>query len=363
MNISEQKRFKNVEEFLEETKNIETATRRNLHKARALQIKGIKKLTAEQLVKNYNMSMDLAEEAKRHCSYIVKIGTRWFPLSSLSKASLQERAGVAGQALDKLRPEQYSRVLNTCLKTTSEKSTIVFYNDVVLAFLSQNYKILKIDEIYSAVDDKIKSLNGKFVSGETDIETVSALYKLPLAVTQGYKHIIPDTAVPVVSVRTSNIGLSGANIFPLFEYKNSYVQIGDPLLLQHKGNATIDLFKENIDQIYALYQKSLKAINDLKSIRIDNPLDCLINVAQQIKIPKKYLSSLLVDFQVSMKEVVATTAYDVYNALLEAIFYAKEDGKNDKQISNLRENLARVIKFNWKSYDYKSIDYIQGRFF
>lgn len=327
----------NSEDFIEELKKIEKNTRRSKNVVRSLRITPIK-------TKEFSSSSS---------GYIATLGRQIYPVNEIALSSLEERATIGGAALRKLRPGQYSKIINSCLKTipSKSKSIIVLYDNEILAFLSDGYKILPVDEIFSLVDEELVARGGKFVVGSADAYSVEAQYTMPQSMVSHYSDVVPHGYTPTVSIQSSNIGLSGANIFPELSYRGLTIPVGSPLCLAHKGDASIDKFKDNVKQIYSLFNKSLNHLKNLKNITIEHPIESMISICKKNHIPKKYVAGAVEYFKDLIDDEDEITAYDVYMAITEVIFIAESEGKDSKKLLALKENVARCLYSNWEEFD------------
>lgn len=320
--------------FLDELKHIEEKTHRSFNVIRSLRLLPTKEDTLE-----------------------AKLGTRVLPIDDFALTSLEDRAMVTGQALKALSCKQYARVINTCLRAvgSKEKSTIVTYDGKILAFLSNDYKILPVDKMFSIADKVISEKGGAFSVGFADPYKVEARYILPESICDSYRDVVPNNYVPTVSIQTSNVGLSGANIFPQLTFRGNQVPVGAPMCLQHKGVATIEKFEENIKNIYSLFFKSFKQLSELKKIKIQYPVGTMISVCKKNHIPKKYVAYAAEYFKDLIDVDDEITAYDVYFAITEVIFIAETEGKSNDRLFSLKENVARCLNTNWADFDLPTV--------
>ena len=201
------------------------------------------------------------------------------------------------------------------------------------------------------VDQELLSKKGKFVLGTADAYHAEARYNLPENICDNFRDVVPQGYIPTVLVQTSNVGLSGANIFPELTHKGNQIPVGAPLCLQHKGEASIEKFKENINQVYSLFHKSLHHLSELKDKTIKYPVSTLISVCKKNHIPKKYIAYAVEYFEDLIDEDDEVTAYDVYMAITEVIFMAESEGRTNKQVFALKENVARCLFVNWSEFD------------
>lgn len=152
----------------------------------------------------------------------------------------------------------------------------------------------------------------------------------------------------MVRFSSSDVGVCGANITPVLSNGKKDIQIGNPLTLNHKNKASIEMFKTNVKGIYALFRSTLKDFDRLEEIVLDYPERCFINLCKKIKIGNKYMEAF-VDFQNTRGS--KTNALELYFAICEIIRYMKNNHEPENKIFKEQEKIARILSLNIKAYD------------
>ena len=74
-------------------------------------------------------------------------------------------------------------------------------------------------------------------------------------------------------VSTSDVGTSGANLYPMLLCgpKQNTIALGDPLRLSHENGVTLEQFDKQLGLLFGKYQAALKNLTRLLGILITNP--------------------------------------------------------------------------------------------
>lgn len=277
------------------------------------------------------------------------------PCRPYAVRTMCDKLGISGSVLSKFNDKKLAKILKQCIIEFSSKDSVqvVSFENVVLSVLSENYKYLSAVEIFEKIAEEVNNLGGNFKKGYVDLDSFNAFYELKNnKIKMAYSEILPELsdAVPVLSVSTSNTGLSSVSIVPMFALKNAVFAIGRPLKVFHKGDASIDVVAENINQIYAMFKEAVDGLSRLKKIKIENPADCFKNVAKRVLLPKRYVVPALESFECCIPDE-NVTAYDIYLGLTDVILYAQLDNRPAGFINTLREQIARALYVDFQKYD------------
>ena len=282
------------------------------------------------------------------------------PMRDLAVSNLCDRLGVAGHLLDRLSKEELVNLLRFASSKHSPKEIGLMVNvgPSVAAVLSGDYRVLHADKLFEAAEEKLVQMKGVFSSGLVTRDGFSAVYRLlDDKIAKIYRDRFNDMslkhAVPVVTISTSNTGFAAASILPQLKLESTVFAVGKPLRVVHKGGADLDGFKENLDQIYAMFRESAENLERLRKVNIENPVECFYNVAKRVLIPKKYAVQAGNYLLISG----ATTALDIYLALTEVTWVADQCGASGAEINDLQEMVARAIFLDYIKYDIPYTDW------
>lgn len=290
--------------------------------------------------------------------FAVKLDGHTYKLSAKAESDMALRLGITGPTLSVLPKDSLAKILSICksqFTKEDDKAMMVQIGDKVYAVLSDGYKVILADEVYRSAAKPIHRMGGEFVSGYLTVDNFFAEYKLnnPEIVNSYKQKCGTDfNALPVVTVETSNTGLSSVSITPKFLINgNRVITVGKSIDAAHKGETTIEKVKENCEQIFAIFQEAISGLAKLKTVRIQHPMMCFKNIAKRCQMPKGYSMMAAADFEGELLEGEEVTAFDIYVGLTEAIFHASNDGRSKVYVNNLTEICARALTLDFTRYD------------
>lgn len=266
-----------------------------------------------------------------------------------------DRLGISGPLLSKISNEKLAELLNFCKQEYPVNESIQIVKlgeDCCLAALSDGYKVLAADEVFTKAFVEIKKLGGEFSSGYIDADIFHASFILK---NEQLKEIYAEkfeefsNGMPMLDIETSNTGLSSVSIIPKFKFKDFELIVGKPLKVLHKGNSDMTAVDEAIGQIFPIFKSSIDGLARLKKVRIENPLFCFKNIAKRVLLPKKYSMLAAENFENFLGNEV--NAFDVYWGLTEVLFYAKNDERPQVFLNMLEEQIARALYLDYSKYD------------
>lgn len=286
-----------------------------------------------------------------------RVETNAFSLSCRPYAvkTICDRLGVSGPVLSRFSNQKLAKILNFCKKEYSKEECIQIVKlgeDSCLAALSDGYKVLEADEVFTKAFAEIKKLGGEFSFGYIDADIFHASFILK---NEQLKEIYAEkfeefsNGVPMLDIETSNTGLSSVSIIPKFKFKDFELIVGKPLKVLHKGNSDMAAVNEAIGQIFPIFKSSIDGLSRLKKVRIENPLFCFKNIAKRVLLPKKYSMLAAENFENFLDDDV--NAFDVYWGLTEVLFYAKNDERPQVFLNMLEEQIARALYLDYSKYD------------
>jgi hypothetical protein len=292
-------------------------------------------------------------------------GLQQTPLRTCAIPSLQDRAKISGQALGKVSKPVFRNILNECLKVAAKNSTtkIRIADGKVSAVLSSEYVPLSMPGIFDMAATYIEDRfpNNFFAGGSwshivasaewelTGEESLIKTYKEALA-----KHGIDHGSIqPGLRLSTSDIGVSGVNLMPKLVVGKDrlLLPLGGPVGLEHKGEASLVRFSENLDGIFAQYGDRLEKLASLLEIEIGNPTNCMKGVMKRLGIPKKYSAPTLEVFQRGITSEDSCTAHDIFYGLGELVFQLQIHKASGEQILRMEETIAKALSLNFEDYD------------
>lgn len=288
-----------------------------------------------------------------------------YPVRSCAIKTILDRARISGNALNKVEKEVFARILNYCMEVTKGNALLRIADGKVSAVHGgdpSEYKVLELQELFCTTADYLHTHypKSRFIGGFYEHALVTAVWDLSderelLAFYQkalerhGYQH---SELKAYVRLTSSDVGISGANLFPIlsFPHVSRTVPLGNPLRLEHKAEANMELFTEKLTMIYALYTESLKGLAHLLDITISSPLNCMAGVCKKLGIPKK-LAMEAIDLFKSQHGTGYCTAHDIYYGICDILFDLQCSGAPGSKLVQMEESISRAIFIRWQDYD------------
>lgn len=285
------------------------------------------------------------------------------PIRSCAVKTILERARINGGALSKVKKPVLANILNECMKVAKGTALLRYCDNKISAIHAGDdcdYAILSMSELFQNTVSFLESNYPGYVfkNARFDHSLTTALWTLPKQpelidvyqaelIKQGKS--ISDI-VPAIRLTTSDVGISGANLYPFIYNGKSGIPMGNTIKLEHKNGANFKKFGENLNMIYAQYVKAIKGLAGLLTIEINYPINTMIGVMKRIGIPKKYGMEVIEIFKHQMQEATCT-AHDIYIGITEAVYMLQCFGGTPTQVATMEENVARALAVKWSDYD------------
>ena len=291
-------------------------------------------------------------------------------LRSCALSSLFARARIGGAALGDVSKPVLRNIINECLKVAPKKgvSKIRLAEGKVSAVLSSSYVPLSMPEIFEMavgyIDKRFPanyfaggSWSHAISSAEWALSSEEGLLKAYKAALR--KHGIKDTNIqPGLRLSSSDIGISGVNLMPKLVVGNDrlLLPLGGPVGLEHKGDASLVKFKENLQGVFAQYGDQLEKLASLLEITIQNPVNCMKLIMKRLAIPKKYAAPVLEIFGIGFGHNGHCTAHDIYYGLGELMMQMQIQKATGEQMLRTEEAIAKALTLNFADYDVPADD-------
>jgi len=286
-------------------------------------------------------------------------------LRSCAISSLQERAKISGAALGKVSKKVLRNILNDCLDVAPKKavSKIRIADGKISAVLSSEYVPLPMPEIFEAAIDYIDKRfpNNAFAGGMWSHIITSAEWQLSgeNELIAAYKEALTkhgiehDGIQPGLRLSSSDIGVSGVNLMPKLVVGKDrlLLPLGGPIGLEHKGEAKMSKFMENLEGVFAQYGDRLSKLAKLLDVGIAYPKGCMKGVLKRLGIPKKYSEATLEVFAWGFSDDEGCTAHDIYYGLGNLMLQLQGNKATGEQVLRMEETIAKAITLNFSEYD------------
>lgn len=308
---------------------------------------------------------DVFQDTLENTRLMLKVKKEQYPVRSCAVKTILDRARVSGYALNKVEKDVLAKILNYCMEVASGDALLRFCEDKVSAVHGgdvSDYAILEMPELFRRTADFLKdNFPGYTFSGASyDHSVVTALWCLTgeEGLLKEYKeslqfHGLPNKKVELgLRLTTSDTGLSGANLYPMMFYGSEMrsIPLGSPLKLEHKNKATLSKFDEQLNLLFAQYNKALSGMQHLMGVYVMYPVNAILGVMKRVGVPKKYAFAVAEDFKVR-KGSRMCSVYEAYLAITEVISLMQCDCADGSKIVQMEENIARAINLRWKDFD------------
>jgi len=319
------------------------------------------------------VSEDAVTDTANNLGLAIKLGEHYYPVRGTAFKSLADRAKIGGSALPKLKKSDLAGVLNSCLELHSSSALLLIRDEKIAAAHSgdeKDYSVLEINKLLESISDKLDERfpGHVFNSGYTDHSLTSASWSLPNQREEllgAYKKVLDaqgKTAMaakimPGIRFCTSDTGTASAKTAALLLGLAYPIHIGGMLAVEHRGQAKIEDFAENLDMMFARFGNAVSALEKLTEIYLSYPINAMTAICKKLTMPKKAAMEAIAMFEGSLGNS-AVTAHDIFMAMQEIIFILRTEGVPESKLLVTEENLARALTLRWSDYDYaKAVSY------
>lgn len=285
---------------------------------------------------------------------------------------IQSRARLYGSALARLEKQMFAYFLNTCFSVWGDNALVLTRHGKVTAVHSgddKDYSPLPVPELLSCLKKHLdrKYPGWAYKEGIENHELTTAYIELPNQKDLLHEYekaivahggIVSANLIPGIVFVTSDTGKSGANVHAMLcdrRFKNRNIRIGTAIKLEHRSQADISNFDENLGMLYAKFVDQAKALSELLDIPVYNPVAAMKRIAKKLSLPAKQ-SAEAIQMYVDTAEYGEANAHELYMALYETAFLCKVDGSMSQiKQQEVEESLARALTLDWTAYDYPEV--------
>lgn len=295
-----------------------------------------------------------------------------FPIGNTAYGSLLQRAGyqsspvltcMSDKASQKaMSPHSKAEVLNIGLGCYNNKSLALIRDEKVRAVHSgddEDYSILRYDELLATLKsgletqfDQIKfhdaTASHEYFTTTYEIEDKNLNHEITSVFSKA--GIDVKNMVPSVRLISSDVGISGANIYPLIRNNTITRMIGLPLVLTHKHRHDITDFAANVSKVMAMFKEASAKLSEMEQEKVKNPAGCLLRIAKHVGLPKKISCEAAPIFE----DMFRTNAcqIDVYWKLFELLDdYVATSNVSINRKYQIEEGICRFAFTNMADYD------------
>lgn len=315
---------------------------------------------------DHNGRAEVMADTMENTGMLLCVNGEEYPVRSCALKTILERARISGHALNKVSTTVFTQILNYCMEVTKGDSLIKIADEKVSAVHGgdpKDYAVLEMLPLFRKVKDFLDDNfpGNQFLTATFDHSLAMAIWSLDGqadALLDTYKRELAAKGLSNRAVRpglrfmTSDVGMSGANLYPilLVGNNNRIVPLGYPVKTEHKSGADMDLFEEQLGLLYARFTEAIEKQMDLLNVEIRYPKTAMLGVLKRIGAPKKS-SYEAADLFEAQNGDNPCTAYELYLAMSEVIFAAQCEGASAGRIAQLEEIVARALNVHWHEYD------------
>ena len=316
---------------------------------------------------DHNGDADVLEDTMENTSLLLKVDGKDYPVRSCAIKTVLERARISGHALNKVSKTVFAEILNYCMGVASGDSLIKIADEKVSAVHGgdpKDYTVMEMLPLFKATSDFLNREypGNTFMTAHFDHSIATAIWRLDGQADNlldtyhreiAAKGLQTEKMVPALRFSTSDVGMSGANLYPIFLVgaESRIVPLGYSIRTEHKNGVDMQYFEEQLRLVYAQFEKALDKQVQLMNIEIRYPVTTLMRVLKRIKTPKK-ASYEAMDYFVAIHGDSPCTAYELFMQMSDVIFSAQCDGASGLRIAQLEEIVSRALNVNWHEYDH-----------
>ena len=316
------KEFAKQPEFLDFLNERENNSRWERHKSKDIRFNAMDE-------EDYIFSLDenVYADTYKNTGLMLKVsGGENYPVRTCAIKTICERAGISGNSLNKVPKKALADIFNHCIKVSSGFALIRHSEDKVSAVNGgdkSDYAPLPIPDLFSMTMEYLDTEfpGSTFAGGFFSHSIVSGLWEFTGddKLLKTYRDnlqshgITPRTMKPALRLVSSDVGVSGANLFPMLILDGEKnITLGNALKLDHDAgkNVTLAKFGEQLGMIFSQYAAAINGLSNLLEIEISYPANCMLRVLKKIGLSKK-LSYEAVDLFKAQYGEELCTAHDV----------------------------------------------------
>ena len=297
---------------------------------------------------------------------LLKMKDQVYPVRSCAIATILSRARISGHALSKVKKDVLARILNYCVSVASGNALLRLSDEKISAMHGgdeSEYAILAMPQLFEAITEQLDHdfTSYHFMGGHYEHAMVTAVWSFPDngELTDAYEETAKELGVsignyvPAVRFSSSDVGISGANLYPMLldEASGRGIALGSALCLEHSNKASLEDFKKQLALLYPRYTDAIAQLGRLMEIGIDYPYQTMLRVMKRIGVTKR-LAYRAAELWKAQNGEKPCTAYDLYLGICEAEFLLQCDGASAPKVAQMEENISRALKVRWEEYDY-----------
>lgn len=245
--------------------------------------------------------------------------------------------------------ELKEQVLKYTLKNIADKCLVYRNGECINAVLSEKYRIIRPSDLFKNVYDQlVKSYKQVAVTeiyaDECYVYITFNVWDRKIQNIQNALGVTMFTPSLEYVLVTSNVGLSGAKLLPMFKYYKDAllkdrvtIPLASPIIMDHKGNANAEKFAAKMIDQNKFIIETPEIIKNLRNKVVNYPVHCLINVADKIGITAQDLVEVLPMASAEFRASDKVNAFEIYLYLTSVI-------QDDERYDNMSHKFEIIEK-------------------
>lgn len=243
----------------------------------------------------------------------------------------------------------------------SDKCKILLRDGKVSAVLSKGYQILPVDELVGVIESQLKKDHPdfQFNNGQVSHEFLVTEYLLnDIEMEESFRLKLNEAGADFSSLKagirfaTSDVGMSRVYVTIFYDADGVRTTLGDGIEMEHKGEASIELFAEKMENLGNCLKECEERIEKLGNIDISDVSGCVSRICEVYSgvFPKAISDEVINELVVS--RAALGTAIDVYLALNDIVQrHAKASSLSPTRYLNLCEQVSKLMNLPYEKID------------
>lgn len=338
-------------------------------------------IVISQIRAREGISIEVSDEALMECMQDFGLGLKvpfangylCYPIGDTAYSTLLQRAGFQSASVlscqkdrvsqKTMSPENKAKILNMGFECFQNKALVLIRDEKVRAVLSgdeADYSILPfdelVDEFWNGLSSQFQSVSFIRATAGHDVFTYfvemqdSGIEKQLANILNKCDRYTNDLKIACM-LSSSDVGISGANLYPYIYVDGVYRMFAQPICLTHKHRHSIKDFGDNVQKVFSLFKDMETKLDEMSQKKLSHPKGCLLRICKQVGLPKKLSCEMAEEFE---NLFVNPTQLDLHWELYEVLDRHENDSQKTLSQSyklNIEENIARIVFSNMDNYD------------
>lgn len=291
------------------------------------------------------------------------------PFDQIGQASFLQRIGLSCPMMNALKQTSRYEAMSQQDKVRTIRSVLPLWKDKIIVLIrdgmaryagseSSAFEQMQQADLFEHLTDAMQNAYpyAAFVIATGNYAETEVQFDLQDdALSENLKQVFGEDVRAQILFATSDVGLRAASIFPVARLSNMTVPIGPAMELLHKKPNKAEDIKDLVPKLSGAFADGIKNVETLRATEINFPRGCFNAIAKEL-ISKTALTKktvLAVGDEISLMYPEGCTGYDVYRALLTAVFAEASSGKLKQwEVLVMHETLAKTLQAGYGQYDH-----------